>query len=365
MNGQVYLLFVLFEVYNHPQGGERKEEAMRYFIQFAVVCLLVLGFGRVNAEEPKVRLSDSAIADIVGKNIPDEISVKLTEESEEAVAMKTCQKTLQGLKVPKNCCADPKCIRAAIKQRDNEAYERRRAEVNRRFCTEYGGGSAICSDPKSAREFVLKFRADKQREEEQAKLAKEIAAAKQSQPTVAPAPTPVSSTTPSFAEQASTPVPVEVSTPSTLHHRLDLGITLVGHLQGAYGGGVYAAYRPPIVGERLELEVTFGGLVVVKNRLSLENFDPVFRGYIDANLSFRVLNWEKFSLALGCEYSRLGRFGFDKLTAAMWGPTATINIGSLHIQGAYLYNVGPKDGYLEPKWGVLLKAGFRFADFAF
>lgn len=337
-------------------------------IRFAVFfCFSLALFSSAYAEEQAMStsLSDSKIEEIVGKNVPDEISVKLTEESEEAVAMKTCQKTLAGLKVPKNCCKDPKCVRSALKKRDNEAYEKRRAEVNRKFCLEYGGPVDTCNNPDSARLFVIshreKLKAEEEQKAEQARRDAEHAKASADEALRIANEAKVTA-----ADARNRPQTVVYQpAPAGRKHHLDLGLALVGHLEGAYGGAVQASYRPPIVDERLQLSVLVGSLVVVKNRLRIDNFDPVARAYGDANLSFRVLNWDNLNLALGCSYSRLGRFGMDKLTAEMVGPTATLNIGVLQLHGAYLYNTGPVDGYLTPGWGVLLRAGFRFADFKF
>jgi hypothetical protein len=338
------------------------------FIHLAVAACGFMLFGSAYAEDHpgKTGLSDSMIEEIVGKNVPDEISVKLTEESEDAVALKTCQKTLTGLKVPKNCCKDPKCVRAAIKQRDNEAFEKRRAEVNRKFCLEYGGGLDTCNNPDSARLFVIshraKLKAEEEKKSDQARLDAEKARSSAEEAIR------IANEAKRSASEVKSQPPVIIrlqQDDNRPKHHLDLGLALVGHLEGAYGGGVSVAYRPPIVDERLQLNVVVGALVVVKNRLKIDNFDPVVRAYGDANLSFRVLNWDNLNLALGCSYARIGRFGMDRLTAEMVGPTATLNIGVLQLHGAYLYNTGPVNGYLTPGWGVLLRAGFRFADFKF
>ena len=341
---------------------------MRHFINIAVAFMFsALLFNSAMAQTPPAPtvLSQADIEAIVGKKVPDKISVGLSEESEEAVALKSCEKVLGGLKVPKDCCKDPKCVGKVLKKKADDDH---RAEINKKYCTEYGGASDTCSDPESARSFVIKYR--EERDRKKAELSGQADKDKQLRLREDAAKTAIiADQAKRDAEEASrileraraeaekvgnyTLTPVK-------SHFLDMGVELIAHTSGAYGGAVYANYRPPILGDRLSFGLGVGGLVVTRNRLELGNFDPVFRMLGEVNASFRVLNWDDFNAALGVSYARLGKFSDDGLTANMVGPTATVKIGSLRLNAEYMYNTGPVDGYLDPGWRFMFMVGFDF-----
>jgi hypothetical protein len=326
---------------------------MRKFISsFFVVFVLLMG--EAFAQATPTPLTQQEIDAINAANIPEGgIQLNLSEASKNEVSSETCKKTLKGLGVSDKCCEDATCVRKALKKHaDNTAHEKRRAEVNKKFCTEYGGSSSICSNAETARQYVLRHRENLKRIEEQEKTARAITASVKPA-TVAD----FSSGDPSATVVPATPVDTDVS-----HHHLEMGLGLVGHIDGAYGAQFYTTYRPPILGERLGIGLGLGGVVVIHNRLALTNFSPIFRLYGDLNLSYRVLNSEKFSLAVGGSFNRIGQFGLDKLTASMIGPTMTMNIGVLRLHAAYLFNMGPEDGYLPRKGGLFLGLGFRFVE---
>jgi len=306
--------------------------------------------------------------------MPDKIQVELTPESEDMVALKSCQKTLGGLHVSAQCCADPKCVRKALKKKVNQDNEKRRTEINRKFCRQYEYPEELCNDPEQARHAVLDYRkqqADMKavaevvarekaaseariREEEEArkKAADEASAADSRRRIYGP------------LEVVDTrPPPVIVTKRSNY---LELGFGLGWITDGAVLGDVQLNYSPPILGDRLLIGIAGGGAVIYHDRLTLGNFSPLFRAEAKGKILFNFVNAldREFQMGIGPSFTRIGRWEMDKLTASMPGATLRLKFGAFVAEGEWAHNLGPKDGYLSPGSSFIVRIGFNAADVA-